>query len=66
MGTAINNTQLVGNGTPGVAYIKTGLECVSLVAYDTHTSGTLAPAVANSNGSGNYETALAVLVQATS
>ncbi len=63
IGNAINSTQLVGHGTPGVTYISTGLECVSLVAYDTNTSGTLAPAVANSSGSGNWETALAVLVQ---
>ena len=63
IGNAVNNTQLVGEGTPGVTYINTGLECVSLVAYDTDTSGTLAPAVANSSGNGNWETALAVLIQ---
>ena len=64
IGNAINYTQLVGEGTPGVTYVNTGLECVSLVAYDTSTSSTLAPAVANSSGGGNWETALAVLVQA--
>ena len=64
MGNAVNNTQLVGEGTPGVTYVNTGLECVSLVAYDASTSSTLTPAVANSNGSGDWETALAVLVQA--
>jgi hypothetical protein len=63
IGNAVNNTQLVGEGTPGVTYINTGLECVSLVAYDTDTSSTLAPAVANSSGNGNWETALAVLIQ---
>jgi hypothetical protein len=63
IGNAINNTQLVGEGTPGVTYVSTGLECVSLVAYDTSTSGTLAPAVADSSGGGNGETALAVLIQ---
>ena len=64
MGNAINNTQLVGQGTPGVTYISTKLECVSLVAYDTDTSSTLAPAVANTSGGGNGETALAVLINA--
>ena len=63
IGNAINNTQLVGEGTPGVTYVSTGLECVSLVVYDTNTSSALAPAVANSGGGGNGETALAVLVQ---
>jgi hypothetical protein len=65
IGTAINNTQLLGNGTAGVTYVQTGLECVSLVAYDTSTSASLAPQVANASGSGNWETALAVLVRAT-
>jgi hypothetical protein len=63
IGNAVNNTLLVGGGTPGVTYVSTGLKCVSLVAYDTNTSSTLAPAVANSSGSGNWETALAVLIQ---
>ncbi len=63
IGNAVDNTQLVGAGTPGVTYVGTGLECVSLVAYDTNTSGRLAPAVANSAGGGNWETALAVLIQ---
>ena len=65
MGTAINDTQLVGNGTSGVTYVETGLECVSLVAYDTDTSASLTPQVANADGGGNWETALAVLVRAT-
>ena len=65
MGTAINSTNLLGGGTPGVNYIETGLECISLTAEDTDTSSTLAPAVSNSSGSGNWETAVAVLIRAT-
>ena len=63
IGNAVNNTQLVGDGTEGVTYINTGLECVSLVAYETSTTNALAPAVANSSGIGTQETPSAVLVQ---
>jgi hypothetical protein len=65
IGTAINQTQLVGSGTAGVTYVETGLQCVSLALYDTNTSATLAPKVANADGSGNWESAVAVLGRAT-
>ena len=63
IGTAVNSTTLGGNGTPGVTYAETGLSCVSLAVYDTGTSATLAPAVQSEGGSGNWSTAVAVLVE---
>jgi hypothetical protein len=63
IGTAVNSTTLGGNGTPDVTYVETGLNCVSLAVYDTGTSATLAPAVQSEGGSGNWSTAVAVLVE---